>query len=72
MAKTPKGKGRWSGHSAFIKGKHSASLDHWVGKDQFQGDGVSTDPEILWGEPKAGPVRKTGREKQGPHEVEVE
>jgi len=51
--------------------KH-ASLDYWFGKDQFQAEGVSTDPEIQWGEPKAGPVRKTGKETQGPHDVEIE
>jgi hypothetical protein len=59
-------------NGAFFKAPRAhATLDHWVGKDQFQGDGVSTDPEISWTEPKHGTTRKTGVEKQGPHEVDI-
>lgn len=60
--KTSKG-----GGSAFLKtGRHSASLDHWIGPSQFEGDGVSTDPAINWDEPKAGVVRHNkGEEVEG-------
>jgi hypothetical protein len=41
-----------------------AKLDHWVGKDQFVADGTSTDPSILWGQPRVGTVRISGDDKK--------
>jgi hypothetical protein len=52
--------------------KHASLDTYWVGKDQFQSEGVSTDPEIQWKDLKQGEQRRTGKEKPGPYEVEIE
>jgi hypothetical protein len=40
-----------------------ASLDLWVGKDQFVASGVSTDPGMLWNQPRKGAARQSGEER---------
>lgn len=43
--------------------KHASLDTYWVGKDQFVADGVSTDPEMLVNEPKAGATRGPAKTK---------
>lgn len=52
--------------------RKTVSLDHWVGKDEYVGTGVSSDPQMRWGEPKAGVSTGPGKEKKGPPAVEIE
>ena len=69
---TTKKKGKVPHNSSVMPAPRSrASLDHWVGKEQFLGDGVSSDPAILWDQPKVGVTRYAGDDKKLPKSLPI-